>query len=166
MGQKLGKYIKNVRREKKISVKAMSEKTGISKSYLDYIESGAREPQVEMLAKIAVVLQSPLETMLNIQKREQMEAAITKLKISGGDYEVDLLRALAITADSGLSIDEKALAQTQEAFRIAPDDKQLADFIENPDLKAIMRAGATLSDEDLDKLRKVMESLYPNAFSE
>ncbi len=166
MGQKLGKYIKNVRREKKISVKAMSEKTGISKSYLDYIESGAREPQVEMLAKIAVVLQSPLETMLNIQKREQMEAAITKLKISGGDYEADELRAVARTADSGLSIDEKALAQTQEAFRIAPDDKQLADFIENPDLKAIMRAGATLSDEDLDKLRKVMESLYPNAFSE
>ena len=157
MGQKLGKYIKNVRREKKISVKAMSEKTGISKSYLDYIESGAREPQVEMLAKIAVVLQSPLETMLNIQKREQMEAAITKLKISGGDYEADELRAVARTADSGLSIDEKALAQTQEAFRIAPDDKQLADFIENPDLKAIMRAGATLSDEDLDKLRKVME---------
>lgn len=166
MGQKLGKYIKNVRREKKISVKAMSEKTGISKSYLDYIESGAREPQVEMLAKIAVVLQSPLETMLNIQKREQMETAITKLKISGGDYEADELRAVARTADSGLSINEKALAQTQEAFRIAPDDKQLADFIENPDLKAIMRAGATLSDEDLDKLRKVMESLYPNAFSE
>lgn len=166
MGQKLGKYIKNARREKKISVKSMSDKTGISKSYLDYIESGAREPQVEMLAKIAVVLQSPLETMLNIQKKEQLEAAITKLKVAGGDYEADELRAVARTANSGLSIDEKALAQTQEAFRVAPDDKQLADFIENPDLKAIMRAGATLSDEDLDKLRKVMESLYPNAFSE
>lgn len=165
MGQKLGKYIKNTRREKKISVKAMSEKTGISKSYLDYIEAGAREPQVEMLAKIAVVLQSPLETMLNIQKKEQLEAAIIKLTVAGGDFKTDELRAVARTADSRLSIDEKALAQTQEAFRVAPDDKQLADFIENPDLKAIVRAGATLSDEDLDKLRKVMESLYPNAFS-
>lgn len=166
MGQKLGKYIKNTRREAKISVKAMSEKTGISKSYLDYIESGAREPQVEMLAKIAVVLQAPLETMINIQKREQLEAAITKLSVAGGDVASDELRAVARTANSGLSIDEKALAQTQEAFRVAPDDKQLADFIENPDLKAIMKAGATLSDEDLDKLRKVMESLYPNAFKE
>lgn len=70
MGQKLGKYIKNIRREKKISVKALSSQAGISKSYLDYIESGAREPQVEMLAKIAVVLQTPLETMINIQKKE------------------------------------------------------------------------------------------------
>ena len=35
MGQQLGKYIKNLRREKKIAVKTLSEKTGISKSYLD-----------------------------------------------------------------------------------------------------------------------------------
>lgn len=166
MGQKLGKYIKNTRREKKISVKTMSEKTGISKSYLDYIESGAREPQVEMLAKIAVVLQSPLQKMIEVQKREQLESAITKLAVASTNPKADELRAVARTVDNGLSIDEEALAQIQEAFRAAPDDKQLADFIENPDLKAIMRAGATLSDEDLDKLRKVMESLYPNAFKE
>ena len=128
MGQQLGKYIKNLRREKKIAVKTLSEKTGISKSYLDYIESGAREPQVEMLAKIAVILDSPLETMLDIQKKEQMQAAIVKLTVS--------------------------------------DDRQLAELVENPVLKSIMRAGATLSDEELVKLRKVMESLYPNAFTE
>lgn len=72
MGQQLGKFIKNVRREKKVAIKALSTATGISKSYLEYIESGAREPQVEMLAKIAVVLDMPLEKMLDIQKREQM----------------------------------------------------------------------------------------------
>ncbi|XBX04227.1 helix-turn-helix transcriptional regulator [Enterocloster clostridioformis] len=164
MGQKLGKYIKNIRREKKISVKALSSQAGISKSYLDYIESGAREPQVEMLAKIAVVLQTPLETMINIQKKEQLEAALTKLAVDGVTVSEEEFRAVARTADSGLTLDERALAQTQEAFRVAHDDKQLADFIENPDLKAIFRAGATLSDEDLDKLRKVMESLYPDAF--
>ena len=136
MGQKLGKYIKNIRREKKISVKTLSSQAGISKSYLDYIESGAREPQVEMLAKIAVVLQTPLETMINIQKKEQLEAALTKLAVDGVTASEEELRAVARTAD----------------------------FIENPDLKAIFRAGATLSDEDLDKLRKVMESLYPDAF--
>ena len=36
-----------------MAVKTLAQATGISKSYLDYIESGAREPQVEMLAKIA-----------------------------------------------------------------------------------------------------------------
>lgn len=166
MGQKLGKYIKNIRREKKVSVKNLSAATGISKSYIDYIESGAREPQVEMLAKIAAVLVVPLETMINIQKKEQLEAAITKLSVEDITTSEGDLRAVARTADSRLTIDEAALAQTQEAFRAAETDKTLADFFENPDLKAIVRAGATLSDEDLDKLRKVMESLYPHAFSE
>ena len=52
MGLQLGKYIKNCRQEKKMAVKTLAKATGISKSYLDYIEAGAREPQVEMLAKI------------------------------------------------------------------------------------------------------------------
>ena len=164
MGQRLGRYIKTERRNKKISVKIMGEKTGISKSYLDYIESGAREPQVEMLAKIAVILQVPIETLLNIQQKEQLELAITKLKASNVDASDDEIRAVARTADSNLVIDEQALAQTQEAFRTAPDDKQLAEYIENPNLKAIVRAGAALDDENLNKLRKVMESLYPDAF--
>ncbi len=166
MGQQLGKYIKNLRREKKVAVKTLSEKTGISKSYLDYIESGAREPQVDMLAKIAAVLDSPLETMLDIQKREQMQAAIIKLTVSDSGVVTEDLRAVARTADSGLTIDEKALAKTRAAFEAAPNDRQLAELVENPVLKSIMRAGATLSDEELDKLRKVMESLYPNAFAE
>ena len=166
MGQQLGEYIKNLRREKKIAVKTLSEKTGISKSYLDYIESGAREPQVEMLAKIAVILDSPLETMLDIQKKEQMQAAIVKLTVSDFGVATDDLRAVARTADSGLTIDERALAKTRAAFETAPDDRQLAELVENPVLKSIMRAGATLSDEELVKLRKVMESLYPNAFTE
>ena len=129
MGQKLGRYIKTERRNKKISVKIMGEKTGISKSYLDYIESGAREPQVEMLAKIAVILQVPIETLLNIQQKEQLELAITKLKASNVDVSDDEIRAVARTADSNLVIDEQALAQTQEAFRTAPDDKQLAEWL-------------------------------------
>ena len=70
------------------SVKTLSEKAGISKSYLDYIESGAREPQVEVLAKIAVILDSPLETMLDIQKKEQMQAAIARCSYCGKWYEL------------------------------------------------------------------------------
>ena len=73
MGARLGKYIKEERRNKKISAAMLSKKTGISKSYIDYIESGAREPQAEMLVKIAMVMEIPLETMINIQKDELLE---------------------------------------------------------------------------------------------
>lgn len=166
MGQQLGKFIKNVRREKKVAIKALSTATGISKSYLEYIESGAREPQVEMLAKIAVVLDMPLEKMLDIQKREQMASAMTKLAAEGVTSDDGEVRAVERTGDSSQSIDQQALAKTLAAFRAAPDDRTLAEFVENPDLKAILRAGATLSDEELEKLRKVMESLYPDAFNE
>lgn len=166
MGQQLGKFIKNVRREKKVSIKNLSTATGISKSYLEYIESGAREPQVDMLAKIAVVLDMPLEKMLDIQKREQMASAMTKLAAEGVTSDDGEVRAVERTGDSSQSIDQQALAKTLAAFRAAPDDRTLAEFVENPDLKAILRAGATLSDEELEKLRKVMESLYPDAFNE
>lgn len=166
MGQQLGKFIKNCRREKKVSVKNLSLGTGISKSYLDYIESGAREPQVEMLAKIAAFLNLPLDKLLEIQKREQLETALTKMSI-GEDATLDgEIHGVARTGDSSQTLDRSALAKTMEAFRKSPDDKALAEFVENPDLKAIVRAGASLSDEDLAKLRKVMESLYPDAFGE
>jgi hypothetical protein len=95
-----------------------------------------------------------------------MQAAIVKLTVSDFGVATDDLRAVARTADSGLTIDERALAKTRAAFETAPDDRQLAELVENPVLKSIMRAGATLSDEELVKLRKVMESLYPNAFTE
>ena len=148
-----------------MAAKTLAKVTGISKSYIDYIESGMREPQVEMLAKIAAVLNLPLERMLDIQKKEQLASAITKLKVDGVTTAEGEVRTVPRKGDSSQSLDELALAKTQEAFRQSPDDKTLAEFFENPDLKAIARAGATLSDDDLDKLRKVMESLYPDAFA-
>lgn len=165
MGQQLGKYIKNSRQEKKMAVKTLASVTGISKSYLDYIESGAREPQVDMLAKIAAVLDLPLEKMLDIQKREQLESAITRFQVENMDDTDGEVRTVPREGDANRSLDQRALLKTREAFRSSPDDSSIAEFIENPDLKAIVRAGATLSDEDLDKMRKVMESLYPNAFA-
>ncbi len=165
MGQQLGKYIKDCRRDKKISVKNLSIKTGISKSYLDYIESGMREPQVDILAKIAAALDLPLDKLLDIQKREQLATAMTKLSLD--EYVPDEeLRTVERSGNSSQSLDQDALRRTIAAYRATPDDKSLAKYIENPDLRAIVRAGATLSDEELGKLKKVMESLYPNAFNE
>ena len=109
MGLQLGKYIKNCRQEKKMAVKTLATATGISKSYLDYIESGAREPQVEMLAKIAAVLDLPLATMLDIQKKEQLQSAMTRLQVENASDGGDEVRAVARTGDSSQSLDQKAL---------------------------------------------------------
>lgn len=166
MGLELGQYIRNLRKEKKLSVKELSIQSEVSKSYIDYIESGAREPQPEILAKIAVVLDIHLSTLINIQKKEQLIIAINKLKTQHrSKNEEDEIRSVARTGDGNLSIDDKALAQVLEAFRDADNTKKIADYIVNPDLRAMVKAGANLSDEDLTKIRKVMESLYPDAFN-
>ena len=164
MGLALGQYIKSVRKTAKLSAVKLSNEAGISKSYLDYIESGAREPAVDVLAKLAVVLLIPLEALLDLQKKEQLESAINKLRADNVSLSEDEIRAVARTADSSQSLDERALAKAQEAFRDSNNAAKYADYIENPDLRAIVRAGARLSGEDLEKLRKVMESLYPNEF--
>lgn len=164
MGIALGQYIKAVRKEAKLSALKLSKDVGISKSYLDYIESGAREPQIDILVKIAAALKTPLEALFDIQKKEQLESAINKWRAENTTINDSDLRAVARTADGGLAIDEQALSMAQEAFRNSNNASKLADFIENEHLRAIVKAGAELTNEDLEKLRKVMESLYPDEF--
>lgn len=166
MGLALGQYIKSVRKSAKMSAATLSKEASISKSYLDYIESGAREPAVDILAKLAAVLKLPLEALIEVQKKEQLESALNKLRAENTSISEDELRAVARTANDGLSVDERALAMTQVAFRDASNAARFADYIENPSLRAIVKAGAKLGDEDLEKLRKVMESLYPNEFGQ
>ena len=164
MGIALGQYLKAVRKEAKLSALKLSKDVGISKSYLDYIESGAREPQIDILVKIAAALKTPLEALFDIQKKEQLESAINKWRAENTTINDSDLRAVARTADGGLAIDEQALSMAQEAFRNSNNASKLADFIENEHLRAIVKAGAELTNEDLEKLRKVMESLYPDEF--
>lgn len=48
--------LRNVREKKNISIRELSRKTGISKSHLNYIENGEREPTLSMIIRIAVAL--------------------------------------------------------------------------------------------------------------
>jgi len=164
MGLALGQYIKSVRKSAKLSAAKLSQEADISKSYLDYIESGAREPQPDILARIAIKLNVSLDALLDIQKKEKLESPINRLRAETAKTETNDLRAVARTADDGLSLDAQALAMTQEAFRTANNAARYADYIENPNLRDIVKAGARLNNEELAKLKKVMESLYPDAF--
>jgi transcriptional regulator with XRE-family HTH domain len=164
MGLALGQYIKATRKTAKMSAQALSQKAGISKSYLDYIESGTREPKPDVLAKIAVSLNAPLDALIDKQKQDQLKAAVNKLRAGNAAAGDKGLLALARNADDGMTVDEKALAITQAAFQGANDDARFVEFIGNPDLRAILKVGAKLSDGDVAKIRKVMESLYPEEF--
>ncbi|HCS74139.1 MAG TPA: transcriptional regulator, partial [Clostridiales bacterium] len=87
MGKKLGNYIKSLRKEKKIPARVLSEQTGISKSFIDYVENGLREPSAESLAKIAAVLDVSLDTLMKIQVDEQLDKAATAFEVSNADLD-------------------------------------------------------------------------------
>jgi transcriptional regulator with XRE-family HTH domain len=164
MGLALGQYIKTTRKAAKLSAQALSKEAGISKSYLDYIESGAREPKPDVLAKVAASLNVPLDVLIDRQMQDRLESATNKLRASSASVNEDSTLALARNAGADMTVDERALAMTQAAFQDASDDSRYAEYIGNPDLRAILKAGAKLSDEDLQKIRKIMESLYPDEF--
>jgi transcriptional regulator with XRE-family HTH domain len=164
MGLALGQYVKSARTSTKTSALALSKAAGISKSYLDYIESGAREPKPDVLARIAVALDVSLDALIEQQRKDQLQSAVSRLKAEKATITGENLRSIARRSDEKVSVDERALAMTQAAFEGALDDAKYAEFISNPDLRAILKVGAKLGDEEIAKIRKIMESLYPDEF--
>ena len=166
MGKILGEYIKGIRKEKKSSVKLIAESSEISKSYIDYIESGLREPSPEMLAKIAVSLEISFDTLLKIHQKEQLAKAAVALEVSSTDpinlrINMFLMRR---NSENTSSVNVEALKKIKLAFTKRIEKQNIIDGITSPDLRAVVRASSNLGDKDIAKLRKVMESLYPYAF--
>ena len=48
--------LKEVREKNNLSLEELSKKTGISRSHLNYIERGEKEPSLSMIIRIAVAL--------------------------------------------------------------------------------------------------------------
>jgi transcriptional regulator with XRE-family HTH domain len=166
MGKSLGEYIKGIRKEQKSPVKLVAESSGISKSYIGYIESGLREPSPEMLARIAVSLEISFDTLLKIQQKEQLERAAIALEVSNAEpsnVSVDMY-AMRRNSENTSDVNVEALKKIKLAFTKSADKKTVVDSITSPDLRAVVRASSNLEDADIAKLRKVMESLYPDAF--
>jgi len=166
LGKRLGNYIKNLRKEKKIPARVLSEQTGISKSFIDYVENGLREPSAESLAKIAAILDVSLDTLIKIQVDEQLDKAATAFEVSNSDLEnVNVnLRAAGRDRDNQTTVSEEALKKVKLALQGGSNKQAVLDTIQNVDLRAIFRASENLSDDDIQKIRKVIESLYPDAF--
>jgi len=168
MGKRLGNYIKTLRKEKKIPARVLSEQSGISKSFVDYVENGLREPSAESLAKIAAALDVPLDNLINIQVAEQLGKAATAFEISNANLDevTSNLRATGRDRENHGTVGEEALKKVQLALQGTSTKQAVLDVIQNADLRAIFRASENLSDQELLKIRKAIESLYPDAFKD
>ena len=62
-GEELGSYIRAERRAKHLSLRRLSEASGISNPYLSQIERGLRKPSAEVLQQIARALGVAIEQL-------------------------------------------------------------------------------------------------------
>jgi transcriptional regulator with XRE-family HTH domain len=106
----LGTFIRAQRQERKLSLRRLSEASGISNPYLSQIERGLRRPSAHVLQHIAAALNMPIEPLY-------VRAGM--LSAERGDLET------RIRAEPGLTAEQRdALVALYRQFRDAsPDGK-------------------------------------------
>jgi transcriptional regulator with XRE-family HTH domain len=91
----LGKRIKDIRKEKGLSLSELAHRAGVSKSLISQIERGITNPSVETIQAIAAVLDEPTFTFF-LEDHESLTAIVRKnerltYKVPGSEVERELL---------------------------------------------------------------------------
>ncbi len=86
----LGGFIRDQRRQARLSLRKLSELAGISNPYLSQIERGLRKPSAEILQAIARALRISAETLY-------VRAGILEARDGDSDIVDDILRDTTIT---------------------------------------------------------------------
>ena len=70
----IGKNIQELRKRKGMTLTQLAANAGISKSYLSNIERGVNQnPSIEVLKRLAVVLNADLKTLLRVEDRMEID---------------------------------------------------------------------------------------------
>lgn len=100
----LGEFIRDLRRNARISLRELADRAGVSNPYLSQIERGLRKPSAVVLAQIAGALRVSTPLMY-------LRAGLLHEKDSQGVLA-------AIAADPDLTLSQKqSLTQIYETFR-------------------------------------------------
>ncbi len=90
--QQVGEFIRDQRRNARLSLRKLSEQAGISNPYLSQIERGLRKPSAEILQSIAKGLRISAETLYE-------RAGLLDERPEGPDLVAEILRDTTITED-------------------------------------------------------------------
>ena len=104
--EELGSFIRGRRRDHRLSLRRLSEASGISNPYLSQIERGLRKPSAEVLQQIARALELPVEDLY-------VRAGILET-LGDGDLVGHIRRAPDLTDDQ-----KDALVELYDRFRAA-----------------------------------------------
>jgi XRE family transcriptional regulator of biofilm formation len=108
----LGSKIQKLRLEKKLTLTELANRTGISKSYLSYIERNIQKnPSIEVLAKIASALEVVPQTLFTTDKLSPDPKDTRKLHVA------DWSNLINTALESGL-INEDDLEEIRLAIKV------------------------------------------------
>jgi transcriptional regulator with XRE-family HTH domain len=106
----LGEFIRDQRRNARLSVRRLSELAGISNPYLSQIERGLRKPSADILQQIAKALRISSETLY-------VRAGILEQRDDGTDLEAAILRDTTINERQ-----KQALIEVYRSFQRERDN--------------------------------------------
>jgi transcriptional regulator with XRE-family HTH domain len=90
----VGPRVRQMRTQRDITLSALAEATGISKSTLSRLESGGRRPSLELLLPIAVALQVPVDELIGTLR-------VADPRVHTSPRRVDGRTVLPLTRHSG-----------------------------------------------------------------
>ncbi len=68
-----GIKLRSLREEKKLSLKDLSKKTGLSPSYLNEIEKGKKYPKTEKIISLAHALEQKYEDLISLELKKELQ---------------------------------------------------------------------------------------------
>jgi transcriptional regulator with XRE-family HTH domain len=88
MNEKFNENLRKARREKKLTQQQVADLLGVAKSTYCQYETGASEPNILRLKKLAKILETNIDSLLGIESPEQLEKDFNRLKDKFGEEKL------------------------------------------------------------------------------
>lgn len=88
MNEKFNENLRRARLEKKLTQQQVADLLGVAKSTYCQYETGASEPNILRLKKLAKILETNIDSLLGIESPEQLEKDFNRLKDKFGEEKL------------------------------------------------------------------------------
>ncbi|GKU75791.1 helix-turn-helix domain-containing protein [Paenibacillus sp. L3-i20] len=78
IGRLIGDNIRDLRKSKGFSQEQLALRADINASYMGQVERGEKNPTIDVLSKIAIALQTPLERIVNVEVNHETDESSTR----------------------------------------------------------------------------------------
>ena len=85
MNEKFNENLRKARQEKRLTQQQVADLLGVAKSTYCQYETGASEPNILRLKKLAKILETNIDSLLGIESPEQLEKDFNRLKDKFGE---------------------------------------------------------------------------------